>query len=177
MIGDDTARSLAEKLFSDEDANLFAVLDGASVPGLLGKLYGLEPEYLCLYRGELTPDMAEVSPYLIRLEPDTELTDWILQKGWGQHWGIFAATYADTRAMRGHFRSLLTVYDDSGRPLLFRYYDPRVLRLFLPTCNAEELKKMFGPVENYFVEDEDASKLLRFEVVSKSLRRKRLAVD
>jgi hypothetical protein len=79
--------------------------------------------------------------------------------------------------MRGHFRSLLTVYDDSGRPLLFRYYDPRVLRLFLPTCNAEELKKMFGPVENYFVEDEDASKLLRFEVVSKSLRRKRLAVD
>ena len=30
----------------------FAVLDGAAIPDLLTKLYELEPEYECLYRGE-----------------------------------------------------------------------------------------------------------------------------
>jgi len=46
--------------------------------------------------------------------------------------------------MRQHFRRFITVHDESGKPLLFRYYDPRVLRTFLPTCNAKELAEIFG---------------------------------
>ena len=61
---------------------------------------------------------------------------------------------ADLRTMRNHFRKLLTVYDPNGKPLLFRYYDPRVLRVYLPTCNAEELATIFGPINSYLLEDE-----------------------
>ena len=114
------------------------------------QLYGLQPEFACLYRGELAPDMAEVAPYLVRLEPATEFADWVVSGGWGKHWGVFALAHATLREMRHHFRAFLTVYDPEGKPLLFRYYDPRVLRVYLPTCDARELETVFGPVAATF---------------------------
>ena len=45
---------------------------------------------MCLYRGELQPDMAEVAPYLVKLDRDAPFTDWVLDRGWGNHWGVFA---------------------------------------------------------------------------------------
>lgn len=172
MITEEIVSAVGEQLFSAEEANLFAVLDGASVPGLLDKLYGLSPNFCCLYRGELAPDMAEVAPYLVQLEPGTEFTAWVIAQGWGNHWGIFAASPGDLRAMRRHFRTFLIVYDESGRPLRFRYYDPRVLRTYLPTCNAGELATVFGPVTTYLLEDGDPETLLRFQVAAGAIKRK-----
>jgi hypothetical protein len=74
--------------------------------------------------------------------------------------------------MRRHFRSFLTVYDPDGKPLLFRYYDPRVLRVYLPTCDARELETVFGPVVAYLLEGEDPGDLLRFELSSGALQRR-----
>ncbi len=31
-------------------------------------------------------------------------------------------------------------------PLVFRYYDPRVLRVYLPTCSPAEFARFFGPI-------------------------------
>jgi hypothetical protein len=154
-------KSLEAEIFVD-GANTFAVLDGASVPGLLEKLDRWQPEFVCLYRGELKPDLAEVAPYLVRLESGTEITEWILSEGWGNHWGIFAIAEADLQAIRQHLRRLLTVYDEKGKPLLFRFYDPRVMRVYLPTCNAEDLAAVFGPVATYVLEDESSEMSLRF---------------
>ena len=146
---------LERHLFSEEDMNAYAILDGASVPNLRQKLYDLDPEHECLYRGELTPDMEEVAPYLIRLGPEEEFTRWVMAEGWGRHWGIYAVSRADLRTLRTHFRRFLMVHDSEGKPMYFRYYDPRVLRVYLPTCNAGELKTLFGPVQMYLVEDQD----------------------
>lgn len=157
-------------LFPEEGTNAFVILDGASVPGLLDKLYGPErPEFECLYAGEIKPDLAEVAPYLVRLQPDSEFTTWVLEQGWGKHWGIFALSAAGFRELRQHFRRFLTVHDSSGKPMLFRYYDPRVLRLYLPTCEPEELAVVFGPVLCYVLEAEEPDKLLRFHLASGAL--------
>ena len=51
--------------------------------------------------------------------------------------------------------------DAEGRLLLFRYYDPRVFRAYLPTCNTEEADAVFGPVQTYIMEDENSDTLLR----------------
>lgn len=173
MNAEELAPLVSEHLFA-EDANVFAVLDGASIPGLLEKFHTLQPEYICLWRGELEPDLAEVASYLVQLELDSEFTNWMIAQGWGQHWGIFVITYADLREMRKHFRTLLTVYDDQGQPLVFRFYDPRVLRVYLPTCNEQELETVFGPVISYLLEDEDPSVMLHLVKTSGTLRRKRL---
>jgi hypothetical protein len=154
--------ALKQQLFGGDGA-VFAVLDGASVPGLLDRLYGnVRPEFECLYRGNLEPDMAEVAPYLVRLEADSEFTSWVLSEGWGKHWGVFAVTPADLRAMRMHLRRFVKVHDAEGKPLYFRYYDPRVLRTYLPTCNAKELADFFGPVAKYVGEGEQPDTLLEF---------------
>ena len=50
-------------------------------------------------------------------------------------------------------RSLRKLCRD-GTPLYFRYYDPRVLRIFLPTCSAAQLKQMFGPVDAFLAESD-----------------------
>jgi hypothetical protein len=161
--------TLNQYLFGEEDAEAFAVLDGASVPELLGRLDELQPEHECLYMGELKPDLAEVAPYLVRLEQGSEFSEWVVEQGWGNHWGIFALSQASIRELRRHFRTILKVYDPNGKPLLFRYYDPRVLRVYLPTCNAEELKAIFGPVVSYLLEADSPATLLRFQLRSDAL--------
>jgi hypothetical protein len=157
-------QSLVKHLFSPPEANVYAVLDGASVPDLPELLWEHEPEHVCLYRGELEPDMAAVAPYLVKLESDHPFTKIVCEEGWGNHWGIFGISPAEINLsdLRNHFRKFLMVYDPDGRLIYFRYYDPRVLRVYLPTCNAEETKIVFGPISFYVLEDEDPSALLRF---------------
>lgn len=54
--------------------------------------------------------------------------------------------------LRRHFRRLLHVRSEDGEKLYFRYYDPRVLRLYLPSCTSVELKEVFGPVGRFVLE-------------------------
>jgi hypothetical protein len=150
-------------LISQPETNVYAVLDGASIEQLPQLLWEHKPENICLYRGQLEPDMASVAPYLVKLEYDHPFTKLICEQGWGNHWGIFAITPAEVniRDMRKHFRRFLMVHDPDGKLIFFRYYDPRVLRIYLPTCNAEEIKIVFGPISSYVLEDENSSVLLR----------------
>lgn len=44
------------------------------------------------------------------------------------------------------------VYMPSGEPMYFRFYDPRVLRAFLPACGGAELSELFGPARMLLAE-------------------------
>lgn len=154
---------LSQHLFS-KVARVFVVLDGALIPELRMKIYEMKPVYHCLFSGELEPDMAEVAPYMVRLLPNTPFTEWVLAECWGKNWGIFAQTRETVIEMRKHFSSLITVYDETGMPMTFRYYDPRVWRKFLPTCKSQEVKTLFGKVDTFFVESEDKQSLIRYEI-------------
>jgi hypothetical protein len=167
------AQKLKEYLLSDQ-TKLYCVLDGASVPELPARLYEMRPPHYCLFRGELAPDMAHVAPYVINLLPDAPFTDWVLSESFGKHWGIFAHCRYSIKEMRRHCRALVTVYTEKGEPLLFRYYDPRVLRKFLPTCNAGELKMFFGKVETFFTETEDGQNLSAFQMEDDQLKQTEL---
>ncbi len=162
--------NLASFLFGKGDVPVFAVLDGASAPGLVKSLYEHEPEYCCLYRGELAPDMATVAPYLVRLEPESPFTEQVLGEGWGAHWGSFVVSTANLRILRDHFRSFHTVELPDQSTVLFRYYDPRVLRNFLPVCNAAELATFFGPVQKFVVEGESPDTGIKFSLAGSALK-------
>ena len=152
-------------LFTADGLYAYAILDGASIPGLRAELQGKNApaQFECLYRGALAPDMAEVAPYLVRLDSGDRFTDWLIDTGWGNHWGIYALSQLDFQSVRYHFRSLTRVYDETGqRYLYFRYYDPRVLRAFLPTCLEPQLAEMFGPVDCYLAEGEAATEMQRY---------------
>jgi hypothetical protein len=161
-----------EKILIDERIRTFVVLDGATVPELPMRLYEMRPPNYCLFRGELAPDMAEVAPYVVQLVPNAPFTDWVLNgENFGKHWGIFAHSLHSIKEMRRHFRALVTVYNEQGNPMIFRFYDPRVLRKFLPTCSPDELKTIFGKVETFFAEDEKEQRFSAFRLENDELKR------
>lgn len=173
-----TPAKLFDGLLGDEDGALCALLDGASVPNLLERLHA-EPslEVECLFRGSLEPDMKQVAPYLVKLEPESEFAQWVVGTGWGHHWGTFATSRQGFRKLRNHLRRLTLIHRHDGTPLYFRYYDPRVLRMFLPTCSPAQLKQMFGPVDAFVAESEagDAMSVFRLNGDQLSAVQRKLA--
>jgi hypothetical protein len=166
MPGDINMAKLSAALWQEDGDVAYAVLDGAGIANLLDKLYAEpQPEFVCLLRGELKPDMAEVAPYLVRLERDSEFFEWVLS-AWGDAWGIFvvAPDSLDLGAMRRHLRKLNLVTGPRGATLLFRYYDPRVLRTLLPTCDLQQRNEIFGPICRILVEAEVPSSCLAFSL-------------
>lgn len=146
------------------DYSVYALLDGASVPGLPELLDGSGLPYACLYSGDLVEELARAAPYIVCLRTHHSLTQRILAQGWGQHWGIFVASSADLFTLRKHFRRFLKVLSPEGKRLYFRFYDPRVLRTYLPTCQPEELAEFFGPCEAMAMEGRGAEVLIDCQV-------------
>jgi hypothetical protein len=148
---------------------LYAILDAARNERIHPSLVDSDSVYCCLYRGEIAPELAEVAPYLVALEQNAPFTSWLIGQGWGDSWGIFLDSSASLNELRRHFRRFLMVYDEQGKPLYFRYYDPRVWRAYLPTCNAAELRIVFGPVSRYLIEGEDRDSFAEFTHVDSRL--------
>jgi len=141
---------------------LWAVLDGARDTRIFPALDLLDRDYCCLYAGKLDPQLARAAPYLVRLEPGDRFSDFLIDEGWGRNWGIFLRTRTSYAELRKHLRTFLRVRDESGRKLIFRWYDPRVFRVYLPTCTAGELRTVFGPVDQYLIERPGGQGLLEY---------------
>jgi hypothetical protein len=156
-------------MWKDSRQGTFAILDGARDEEIHAGLLRWTPEQRCLYAGELSPVMAQVAPYLVPLPRKSLFTNWVIEHGWGDSWSIFFQSFADLNVLRRHFRQFLKVKDEHGKNMYFRYYDPRVLRVYLPTCNKEELEKLFGPVTSYYAEGETADQLLEFSLLEGQL--------
>lgn len=154
MSETDTTSLLRRTLFADELLLAYAIVDGASVIDLLAQLERYTGDYCCLFAGKLSDELSQTAPYLIQLSADDAFADWLIEEGWGKHWSIFALLPATLgfRDVRKHFRSFLRVRSPEGNPLLFRYYDPRVFRVYLPSCNEKEKELIFGPVSTFIME-------------------------
>lgn len=158
--------AFSSRLFAQE-GNLYAVLDAASIPDLLDKLYSIYPPSECLFQGDVDDSLAYVAPYLVELQADSPFVEWMFSH-WGEHWGVFLTSSALLGPLAKHLRQFSTVHDERGRPLYFRFYDPRVLPVYLPTCTPKELSQFFGPVRTFYSESDDA--FLAFSMDSEKLK-------
>ncbi len=158
-------------LFRSEEGQVplqtYVILDAARDDGIYQKIANFDTEDLCLYRGDKAIELATVAPYLINLKRDDSFTKWLFVNGWGKSWGIFLRSSASFKELHRHFRKFLMVYDEEGTPLYFRFYDPRVLRVYLPTCNESELQTVFGPVTQFYVEGKEENQLIEFSCTEK----------
>jgi len=141
---------------------LYALLDAAFEPSVLKVLFESREQYQSLFEGPQGAQLAHFAPYLVRLPENSPLIGTLVEQGWGKNWGIYLTCQEPLEALRRHFRHFLMVKLPDRRQVYFRFYDPRVLRLFLPTCTAEEISLIFGPVKYYLIEDEKPDLLLRF---------------
>jgi len=171
------AERLRDLLWEDTGAGtklkVYALLDAARGREVYEVVRYFSAEHHCLFRGELTPSMQRAAPYLIDLNRDSEFTRDVLEMGWGDSWGVFLYAPPTTvfDALRKHLRRFLQVRDEAGRKLFFRYYDPRILRVYLPTCTPEELQTFSGPVTRYVMESAEPQTLIRFDRAGRVLER------
>jgi len=126
-------------------------------------------QYESLFEGRSKAELTLFAPYLVRLLPESKLLEKLVNKGWGKNWGIYLTCDLPFADVRRHFRHFLMVKLPDGKQVYFRFYDPRVLRIYLPTCLPEEFNQFFGPVEYYLMEDEKPDALLRFRKKGQAL--------
>jgi hypothetical protein len=150
-------------LSGERIAGLFALLDAARAPALPARLAEFEVEHASLFAGEMGKMLKDVAPYLARCPHDSPLMKWILEEGWGDSWGIFVSANLSLEELRRHLKRFLLVKDEEGRRYHFRFYDPRVLRVYLPTCTPREAAMFFGRIRQFLVEGDSAEELWIFE--------------
>lgn len=150
--------------------DIWMLVDAARDQRIYGMLLDcFYSRHTCLFSGSLPPELQVIAPYLVDLEYDDPKTRRFICSAWGNRWGIFLQYDGRVEILRRHLRTFLTVRDEQGRRLMFRYYDPRVLRVYLPTCTPAELETVFGPVERFFVEERISNALLEFRVDQRHL--------
>lgn len=147
-----------------DSPKVYALLDGARDPRIEPLVRKSQADFSCLYAGRLSRDLSAAAPYLLHLKPDQPYTRQLLQESWGQSWGCFAVAPSQItlEELRKHFRTLLRVTDPHGNTLVFRFYDPRVLRVFLPTCPPQERIALFGPTSRLVAETGTEQSLISY---------------
>lgn len=154
-------RAIYDALAAEPD--LWAVLDAARDPRIVQVLDECVDDARSLYEGPQNAALADVAPYLVRLRADSHLLRLLVEEGWGAAWGIFIAWSASEKEVRRHLRRFLMVESEESREkMYFRFYDPRVLRTFIPTCSVRQLTELFGDVGAFLCEGAEGE-LLRFD--------------
>jgi hypothetical protein len=143
--------------------NIWMILDGARSIDVFRMVLDCHLEYSCLYSGPLSPEMEIAAPYLVQLDHGYRDTYRFIRRAWGDSMGVFLRTDTSMKNLRRHLRQFLLVRDTRGRHLVFRYYDPRVLRVYLPTCTQTELRTVYGPIESFWTESEGGEEIREFQ--------------
>ncbi|MEO8448203.1 MAG: DUF4123 domain-containing protein [Gemmatimonadota bacterium] len=127
-----------------EAGRLRAVVDACDAPGVWHRARDVgERGAVSLYKGRAEEDLAAIAPYLFDVD---ELTyEWITSTLWPTPWGFFVLSDEPLEALRQHYRKFLVAETPEGDQWYFRFYDPRVLEAYLPTCTSSELADFFGP--------------------------------
>lgn len=158
---------------------LYAVLDAARDLAALNWSKESGEEYQSLYDGQSAQNLEMFAPYLVRFSKPSPLLRKLVAKAWGQSWGIYLTSAASFPDLRKHFRHFLIAQIEGGgdKNVYFRFYDPRVLRVYLRTCTPQEIRQFFGPIGTFLVEDKDASRLLRFRAGARGLEQEDLSLE
>jgi len=156
---------------------LYAILDAARDIRVLALLINHKPECQSLYEGIGGAQLAHVAPYLVRLPPDSSMLEVLLAEGWGKSWGVYLTSTADFHEVRRHLRHFLKVRLPDGEQVYFRFYDPRVLRIYLPTCLPEEATQFLGPIKRYVMEGEEPDQLWEFTTRGRGAEKRVLALS
>lgn len=155
----------------------YILLDAARMESNMDTAQKLNSNFDSLYRGGSEESLSGVAPYLFSFKHDTLFATWFIEKGWGDSWGLMIKSSLPMSEIHKHFRKFLLVKTEDGEELYFRFYDPRVLRIFLPTCDRDQIFEFFGKIDYFLMEDEDPAWALKFWHENGQLRQSKIAKE
>lgn len=102
------------------------------------------------------------SAILISNAEKDALTDLFITPTSGKSDKVYIVSNWSLEKLVTHFRKFLIIKTESNQQLYFRFYDPRVLKIFLPTCDQQQIIEFFGPIEKFIVEGDTKEEAIEF---------------
>lgn len=125
----------------------YLLLDQAQIENLperLIQLAGNTPSQL-LYQRTAYASLEHLGPMLLPVSLNSPLAHTFFQE-WSTAAGIWLESDAKAREVLAHLRSLLHARVAGDTTVLFRYYDPRIMALWLADLPPGERDRLMGPV-------------------------------
>jgi hypothetical protein len=142
------------------------ILDGA-LPGVKELWYAYagdidSTEYL--YAKTSYTSMLEASPLIGKTSYDDPFLPKLYEAATtgrikGTNWGCLLHTDASPEKLAVHFRRWISIYDDIGEEVFFRFYDPDILPHFAAALEGNERQVFFGPVKAFMCRQKDTDLL------------------
>jgi hypothetical protein len=143
--------------------NLYAIVDSARNEEIYKYFLTDNITYRSLFQGKMDVKLFGVSGFLVKCRKDSIVFNWLTTEALGDSCSIFFITKAHFEEVFRHLQKFNRVYLEDDDIVYFRYYDPRILRLYLPSCNNKEIRAFFGEIESFFMESENPDILTEFQ--------------
>ena len=142
-------------------SELYAIVDAAQDDKLHDLVFAaLFPN--CLFATDTVSPVGRAAPYMVPVQHAERLMNEWRARGRGRNWGVFVRADIPIPRLLQRLRILNLATLPDGRTVLFRWWDPRVLRVFLPTCSGEQLAPFFDGPQAFLCEAETGEALLGF---------------
>lgn len=165
----DVIRYLQQLLDNNTNWNLYMIVDAAQDQSIYPLLSRSGVPMKCLfqkgihYPGETMTEMLKAAaPYLVTLDRGSPMLSELINNGWGKNWCTCIFTESEFDEVIEHCSGNLLARTEDGTTMQFRYFDPRILRVYLSSSTTEELSDFFGPVSAFCCEDESTAEPILF---------------
>ncbi|WP_141440271.1 DUF4123 domain-containing protein [Vreelandella titanicae] len=141
-----------QALFGPRQPPLWAVIDGVNCREAMARLSQAEAQSACLYASTDSATQTN-APWLVRLEGDSDLRQWLEGLPQDQHWGVLLQSNATLKQLRSHLRKFTMLWTPANdqAPVYFRFYDPRVALDMSQALEPWKLAAFMAPLETVMV--------------------------
>ena len=145
------------------EMQIYAVIDAGRDYVSLTLARRFARQHQNLFEGSRGEELEEVAPHLFLCDTGGVVAHLVRGGDDPGENGVLIESPAGFEELRHHLRRHLSVFRERDmRRVFFRFYDPRVLRVFLPACNTAEVREFFGPIAAFHCQGNAPGRILTF---------------
>ena len=140
---------------------LYAILDASGSDEVYNKALFYDTRFTALFDEE---ELETVSPYLVKLKEDDEITEWVLDNYDGVNWMSFIQSSKPYSQLLQTLKAFTKTYDEKEEHYVYiRYWDPRAIEITLDMFGEEGRKEWFETIDAMYARDTlEEDTLLKF---------------
>ena len=163
----------------DGERSLYAIIDAGRDPYVIPHmLEAMASNVECLFKGNAKKDLGDQTAWIAEIDRHERLLEWLIEEGWSKRQALFALSDLPLKRFATHLRKFTKVIDADGIEHFFRFYDPQVLRQYLPVFDQKQHDLFFRGITACFVEDNrDPAMILRYRSEDGALVSEAVEID
>lgn len=132
----------------------YAIVDASRQPMVIpAALDAFASSVRCLFSGSALREFGDNAAWVVEIDSTEGTLRWLLEQGFNKRWAIFANSLLEIEPFVRHLKKFTVAEGDGGRTFFFRFYDPHVLRQYLPAFDERQVRLFFREIEDVFFED------------------------